>query len=330
MDDRRCGSLDVVDLIGGGAAIGLGAPSPSSEDRIPLAATIPTNSGERLVWAGEVDLVGQTTTIGSEVWVRRGFSTPISFSELLTGRPPTLFFLNGTAVHGREYFDGGTPASRVPPGLIEARDWTGVDIQAETRRKAAENAVGISIHERAEEMLSTRPLRGKRRWVLMNDGAGEIADHIVVETLDNGQVAVELWHSKFAGGRDPAVRVTDLEVVTAQAIKSRRWPTDRSFWEHLEACLSGHEQPPIEIVDGDRRPLEVLLGLHPRWAQLSLARRRPSVVAAIVIVQPGLSEERVEQGVSAGDASALQIAQLLTVFSDAVRNVATPSVIASS
>jgi hypothetical protein len=49
--------------------------------------------------------------------------------------------------------------------------------------------------------------------------------------MDPGlRVTVSLWHVKAAGGAAPSVRVDDLQVVTQQAIKSRRYLTDRDFW----------------------------------------------------------------------------------------------------
>ena len=85
------------------------------------------------------------------------------------------------------------------------------------------------------------------------------------------------------------MRVGDFEVVSAQAIKSRRWRTDRQLWAHLGARLEGTEDPPAILVEGCRRQLEVLLGLQARWRRL-LTRRTPSVVGRIGIVQPGLSK----------------------------------------
>jgi hypothetical protein len=66
---------------------------------------------------------------------------------------------------------------------------------------------------------------------------------MVIETLASGQIAVDLWHAKFSGGSSSGVRVTDFEVVSAQAVKSRRWPTDRGLWSHLGARLRGTEYP---------------------------------------------------------------------------------------
>ena len=151
----------------------------------------------------------------------------------------------------------------------------------------------------------------------------------MIETLPNGQVAVDLWHAKLAGGASPSVRVIDFEVVSAQAIKSRRWPTDRELWAHLGARLTGAEAPRAHLVEGRLTQLEVLLGLRPRWARLSAGRRKPSIVGTIGIIQPGLSVSQLDADLAAGETSAVQIVQRLTVFRDAVLSVAEPVVLAA-
>jgi hypothetical protein len=80
-------------------------------------------------------------------------------------------------------------------------------------------------------------------------------------------------------------------------------------------------------VEGRLTQLEVFLGLRPRWARLSAARRKPSIVGRIGIIQPGLSASQLDVDLAARTTSAVQIIQLLTVFRDAVLSVAEPVVL---
>lgn len=324
------GSVDFLDLYAGAGATALGAPTPGGGDRMPLAVVVETSSGQATIWTGEMDLLGQVNSTSDDLSVRRGHSAARSFADLLTERPPTVFFVDGAAVRGRELYAPTGPSWSIPRGLISEQTWVNVNIEAETKKKAAEKGAGSSIHEWLEEYLKAQPLRGRQRWILCNDGAGEIADYIVLETLRSGQIAVDLWHAKAASGASVSVRVGDFQEVTAQAIKSRRWPTDRSLWSHLAARLQGSEPPKAVLVDGHLRRLEVLLGTYPRWGRLALTRRRPSVVGRIGIVQPGLGSRQLEADFASQSASAVQIVQLLTVFSDAVLQVAEPIVLSSS
>lgn len=322
------GSLDLADLAAGDEALTHGAPPPSTPDRMPLALLLPDGANMVVAWTGETDLLGVVGSTSPPVNARRGHSNPTLLSELFEERPPTYFFADGTTVRGTELFPPPTPDASLPSGLVVAETWSGVDIQAETHRRAALNGIGISVHEWVEGYLCNRPKRGRHRWILRNDGPGELADHVVVEVLPSGQVQVDLWHSKFAGGA-PSVRIGDFEVVSSQAIKSRRWPTDRQLWSRLGARLEGREYPPAILVEGNLRLLRAVLGLEPRWDRVSFAKRKPAVVSTIGIVQPGLSLAQLEMEAAAGGVSAVQIVQLLATVRDAVMQVAESTVLAS-
>ena len=320
--------IEFIDLRAGVSATNSGAPLPSLTDHIALAAVLPTSEGDQLLWTGETDLRGRVMPTGVELGAARGHSNPVAFSELLTERPPSILFLDGSTVRGGELFPPAQSVTSLPAGLVLAQSWDGVDITAETKTRAASNGVGISVHEWLENYLGSQPRRGRHRWILSNDGAGEIADYIVIEMLSTGQVAVGLWHAKFAGGASASIRVGDFEVVASQAVKSRRWPTDRRLWKELGQRLGG-AYPPALLAEGNRRTLEVLLGVAGRFNRLSLAQRRPSIVGQIGIVQPGLSVSQLDKKLAAGATNAIQIVQLLSTFRDAVLSVAEPIVLAS-
>jgi superfamily II DNA or RNA helicase len=320
--------LELFDLWAGEKARTLGA-SAQSPDHLELAVTRPDPSGNTVVWTGVLKLDGLVEAASSELLAQRGYGIVTPLAELLSERPPTVYFVDGTTVRGNQLYPAPAGSrTHVASDLIVTTDWEGVDLTAETYETALAHGIGMSVHERLEHFLVESPRRANHRWILSNDGHGEIADYIVLEVGDGNVVHVGLWHAKFAAGASAAARVGDFEVVSSQAIKSRRWPTDRTLWSELASRLLG-KYPPLTVVDGNRRQLEVLLGLHPRWDQLSLARRKRSVRAAIFIVQPGLSQNALAAGISSGSTSAIQIAQLLNAFRDAVLEVAMPGVLAS-
>jgi hypothetical protein len=126
----------------------------------------------------------------------------------------------------------------------------------------------LSVDGALERWLLARPTRFDHRWVLFKHGAGEIADYLVLEVSTKPvRVKLELWHAKGAGGA-PSVRVGDLQVLLAQAIKSRRWATDRGLWVELGARLSGQKAPRLTVTGtarlnsvislNDKMPDEVL------------------------------------------------------------------------
>ncbi len=247
---------------------------------------------QRLVFDATVGLDGRVLA-STDLEVRRGFGLPVALSDLLADRAPSVYFLDGSTTIGAVIYPRQGVSSQFNTRLLEGIEWPDVDLTAETRATAEGRGLGMrSVHERLEEFLFEQPRRGSERWVLHNDGAGEIADYIVLEELGSGEVALGLWHAKGANNATVSVRVGDMQVVVAQAIRSRRSVTSTYLWEQIGNRLDGAESPVATLVDGSHPP-EVLrrrLGLDPSlpgdpepWSV-----RQPVVRATIGIAQPGL------------------------------------------
>jgi len=207
------------------------------------------------------------------------------------------------------------------PRNVDVMNWDGVDVTAETRGTANARGLGLeSVHERLEAYLGALPRTGKHRWILCNDGAGEIADYIVIELLRSGEIRLGLWHAKFARG-DPAVRIGDIQVVVAQALRSRRWFTEARLWTELRDRLVGDASPRAALVLGsdDPRRLLVYLGHDPQKRgrrRHSWHRHNPVIVPEVGIVQPGLSRSSYAEQLDQRTASALGVQELLALFED--------------
>jgi hypothetical protein len=302
-------------------------PGPArAPELLPLEAVALNLEGQPVVWRGVQNLMGNIRPVGDDLVVRRGFGRQLSLSDLLGERPPTIFFMDGTTVHSTAVYDSRARMRLLPPTAFETLAWKreGVDIEAEPRAAAARRGKGQSVHEALEHYLLARPRRARHRWIVGNDGPGEIADYLVLEMDSRVGVRLGLWHAKSAGGETPSLRVTDLQEVVAQAIKSRRWVTDTRLWEELGARLCGRASPTAAVIDGNQHLLKVLCGEEPRWSDISLRRSTPIVVGHIAIVQPGLSRRRLEEEMAAPKPSlaAVQTHDLLTVFHDSVSLVA--------
>jgi hypothetical protein len=290
----------------------------SSTDRFTIEAI--DLRTDTVVWAGYQDTNGEffdePSTPGCAV--RRGYSTQRDFADLLSSQPPSIYFYDGTTIHGHLKFAPVGHLRTLPSVDVIHPDWTGVDITSELDSTAREKGVGMSVSAAVVRHIQATPSRYAKRWILGNDGSGEIADFIVLEVGLNRQVRIGLWHVKPSKQQTPAVRVPDMQVVTAQAIKSRRWLTDLTLWEELGRRLDGESSPRLVVHDGSERLLRVLLGLnsaHPIWA---LDQRTRLVRGEVVIAQPGLSWGELETRLAASDLFAQQVRDLLAVFDDAV------------
>ncbi|WP_158097196.1 DEAD/DEAH box helicase [Cellulosimicrobium sp. KWT-B] len=287
-------------------------------------------------WRGFQGLDGafyDSVHIADRPTVVRGGGAPRVFSDVLTANPPKISFFDGTTVVGPVSYRRPVVERGLPRLAKIEIDWSTVNIKAETDRKALEQGVRVSVHSAIASHLGRGVLeQGARRWVLLNDGPGEIADYIVVEVYRDSEgmrAKLELWHAKGSSKDVPAVRVGDMQVVVAQAIKSRRWLLDPTVWEELGRRLVGKSSPKIVVVQGDELLLRSLLGLntnHPRW-RLDLWTR--PIMGEVVIAQPGLSWGDLERRLERGDLSAQQVRDLLCVFDDAVGQLGVTSIAVS-
>ena len=248
---------------------------------------------ELLVFDGELHLDGRISAT-QDALVRRGYGPVAPLSELLNLWAPTVYFLDGSTTIGPIIYDSRANATVFDMADLVAIDWPSVDLTAETRRTAAERGTGIrSVHERVEEMLLAEAQIGILRWILCNDGSGEIADYLVIEELDTGEIALGLWHAKGAGGTTPSVRVNDFQIVIAQAIRSRRRITSTSLWETIGRRLDRRESPLATLVAGSddemilRRRLALDDGVEGEPEPWTVTL--PVVRATMGVVQPGLT-----------------------------------------
>lgn len=271
------------------------------------------------VWQATLDTDGRVRAT-VDVEVRRGYGRRLDLSALLEDWPPTVYFLDGTTTIGSVRYDSRHGRAEFDLDRLEVHAWGDVDITAETRRTATRRGHGRpSIHEELERYLRGRPRAGARRWIVGNDGSGEIADYLVIEELASGEVELGLWHAKAASGASPAVRIKDFQEAVAQAIRSRTHLSSTGLWATLARRLAGDDKPAAVILDGSddtgelRRRLGLVDGEDAPWT-VSF----PTVRGAIGIAQPGLSARQLRAELEAAPVppGATALKELFSVLSD--------------
>jgi hypothetical protein len=281
-------------------------------------------NSEQCVWEGHLEVDGGVSA-EKELGVRRGYGESRPLSELLEAHPPTVYFLDGSTTIGAVSYSRPGPTA-FDLGLVSPIPWDETDITAETVAKAAERGHGQrSIHERLEEYLSDQPKSGLGRWILKNDGSGEIADYLVIEELDSGEVHLGLWHAKASTGQTPSVRIKDCQEVTAQALRSRRWLTSSFLWSELSARFSGEASPAAALVEGSdsTEDLKMRLGLlEADTGTVPWINGRPIVRGLIAIVQSGLSSNGFSDQLAQSPVppSAEAVRELFVILADTATN----------
>ncbi|PQD99901.1 helicase [Mycobacterium sp. EPG1] len=298
-------------------------------DRLPLAGYSPTDDLHP-IWRGWQERDGSFHDVTSVV-VSRGYGSEKPLSELLSARPPSIFYSDGRTVIGSTMYVPAGVRRDLPVIPRTALAWSNVDITRERETDPPDTAAP-TVGDAFKAWLVSNPKALRHRWILNNDGPGEIADYLVLEISVNPlQVKLTLWHAKAAGGA-PSVRVTDVQVLLAQAIKSRRWATDRGLWEELGARMTGSRQPPLKIIEGRRKLLEILCGLVPDREKYSLCKYTPNVECTIGIVQPGISLSMLDAQLASDPIPipAQQVSELMTVWHDAVSLASGLEIVAST
>jgi superfamily II DNA or RNA helicase len=280
VNDDPTGTIQDVDTARGGPLRIVGVLNDRDRDM------------HKCVWDGLIDTSGAVAA-ELDLEVRHGYGNPSPLSALLEEYPPTIYFLDGTTTVGAVRYDSRAYQTTVDERLLTSVDWAGFDITAETPRTARGRGAGVrSVHDRLREFLTAQPRRGRFRWILYNDGSGEIADFLVIEQIVTGEVVLGLWHAKASHEATHGVRIKDFQEVVSQALRSRRWFTSATLWDELGSRLAGAKSPHASLVDGSdpRDVLERRVGLadaedgEPQWS-----RQFPVVRGRLGIVQPGLS-----------------------------------------
>lgn len=305
-----------------------GADSDESTESITVDLVDP-RSPEEVIWRGSQDVRGRFASTGHALVLNRGSGLEEEMPTLLNDYPPNVYFLNGQTIHGGVVYDVPDARTELPP-ITYTRDWdwSGTTITKESKKEQTQG----TIHHLVENQLNVPHERGELRWVLCNDGKGEIADHIVIRLRRGERPLVELWHSKFSAKLKPSVRVNDMEVLVQQAIKNRRHLVDRNFWRRLGKRLNGQEAPALHLVSGDsRRILEAICGLDADHTEWSYAERPPIVQGRIVLVQPGLSLGQLRKQLHKGTNSpyAGHVREFLTVLHNSAQALADVELISS-
>jgi hypothetical protein len=134
-------------------------------------------------------------------------------------------------------------------------------------------------------------LESEAEWIVQDHLPGEMADFIAIRN-PSGIVHVDLVHCKKPGGTTAAARVTDIEELLAQAMRSVYLVTSGpQFWSMLVHRL--HHRDATRVVRGG---LDTVVAAATAWAASP-----PIVDWSITAVQPGVADSGLDTW-SAGNA----------------------------
>lgn len=261
----------------------------------PTTILITGRAGDDIVLCAALDTSGTLRPLSDDpglLCYLEGAHVGIPLQDALEQRSSlTVYYADASSSAGTRLYTPPTAHLAFPPELLIKAAWTNVDIRRESQpgRDGKQN-----VQEGMAAWHTNAATGNPRAWVLNDNGAGEIADLIVVHLpeawldekgavvtpladLPAGSVRVTLCHCKWAGSDDPRRDLGDLDQVVGQAHRSVRWLANpRAFWETLAERASSR----TKVVAGDPTEVQSLLR--------HLAANTPGTEFSIQIAQPGL------------------------------------------
>jgi hypothetical protein len=197
--------------------------------------------------------------------------------------PPVIWFSDGSSLEGNHYVELKNLSPAYDPSLIQAWNWTGIDIRKESQGAQKEQD---SIQAKVIQELK----KSDYHMIIDDDGKGEAADIVTIRVIGDlstpSAIDLEFYHCKYSQESTPGQRITDLYELCGQAQKSIFWmssPEKRTdLFTHLmrrearrrDAGVSSR----IEVGSGEL--LNIIREIS-RFYPISLK---------IYVVQPGLSK----------------------------------------
>lgn len=195
--------------------------------------------------------------------------------------PPLVRFVDLSELDGNLILRSENPEdTSLPDERLVPWDWTGVDITKESIWKHGERRDGT-----VQEHVAKQYAANGYTVVFDDDDSGEAADLICWKAEEN-YIRLALVHCKYSGSALAGGRISDVQEVAAQAVRSARWPGKLSaLVSHMEKRSGRRGSYDDVFIVGNP---QVLL-------QFNRAFRSMEVRPEVVIVQPGVSKTNLTQ-----------------------------------
>jgi superfamily II DNA or RNA helicase len=233
---------------------------------------------------GDVQFVPQGL-IGAEVEMGQRRKT---LADWFAEDPPLVRFIDNSILLKNHFFRLSAQAA-YQQSKIQAWDWTGTDITAESQWSST------SVTKRMDSVQAhvIRVLAAQQdpafEIVFDDDGAGEAADVVAIAVKDD-QLLIYLYHCKFAKAATTAARVEEFYAVCGQAQRSIHWHLQvEELLDHLLRRDANRSSGPrgTRFEVGDPNTVRALKRrVRLRGAKIHIA-----------VVQPGLTRSGVTHDV---------------------------------
>jgi hypothetical protein len=197
----------------------------------------------------------------------------VSLEDFLNESPPVIIMPEGGAIRGSYGWIITSEEDDLSEEMFVRREWEGVDITKEVANPGDDK---INVMEATRRIIKDeRP----SCIVVVDDGAYEIADLIVIDTDSN---TVEFVHCKASEKKNPGNRIKDWYELFGQSCRSHSRVRASNLIQTIYEKLGSKE-------DGGRESTKIVEGMgEPGDVREVASRYRPNGWSfRVIAVQPG-------------------------------------------
>jgi superfamily II DNA or RNA helicase len=170
--------------------------------------------------------------------------------DFLNDHPPIILMPNGGAIRGHYGWKIIKDLPELPTEIFNKIDWSDTDITKEARPTT--NGQKNVQKKTLEELQSNLP---SDAIIIIDDGANEIADIIVIEPNKH---LVQFVHCKFSSETDTGNRVKDWYELFDQTTRSHAWIRRHNLLYELDQRIDRRQNTKIIPNMGSRQDLQNL------------------------------------------------------------------------
>lgn len=228
--------------------------------------------------------------------IESAYDNWMPFDEWLSEYSPVFYAADRSSFEGMNLMAPPLLQTQgLNPGDAESIDWTGCEIRVEflpndnsakTLARRAKLGGLVTVQEHLAQHLLTLP---DVQAIFYDHRTGEAADYICITRDARGEVSVDFYHCKGAGGPANGGRVGDVYEVAGQLVKCAYYCDVPTLLKHMADRMNpARHSAPSSFVRGTLRDVEEILNA-------TLATR---LSFCVIGVQPGIRRTMVDQRLS--------------------------------
>jgi hypothetical protein len=225
---------------------------------------------------------GYSHVSGEPIRIARSRKTIADFPDYMVKDPIYVRYVDGCFSYNRYLIRVDEKVTEFPATDLESWSFEGIDIQTES--------MGMENIPTTVQYFTYQEIEDQYDIIVNDDGSGEAADLIGLRKSEDGSIELCLIHCKFSGSSEAGSRKSDFYTVCGQCHSSVRWK-HRGLGNLVTRILRRNK------AWRDKGHSRILKGSEKDLDRLKKMARTCPLRLSVMLVQPGLSKEKVSSDV---------------------------------